>query len=393
MNRISKTLNQSLPVRLLQRVSRALPLVRRQDAPPRSSSTLLENAYEAVVTDVRRETTRAVTVEFELTEGYRLTYKSGQCVTVTLPVGPTLFQRCYSFSSAPDENRYAVTAQRIFHGRVSSYFYSSLRVGDRIYIDDPMGDFVLPRTHPEDQRYVMVAGGAGIVPLFSLIKDLLGKNPMAEIQLIYACRNQEQAIFYRQLQRLEKDHPGFSLRFQFTRKEGDGHDPYRRLNGEKILSRLADPTSALFYICGPYGLVSKCTEAFHEAGIADSRINIETFSSPPARVLSDELRPRSITFLPATVLGNTVRVRQKQVETILETARRNGVNIPQKCTVGNCQTCKIKVKSGMVVMDEPNSLSIDDAKNGYVLGCVAYPTESLVVKLPKDALIKSTRMA
>ena len=33
-------------------------------------------------------------------------------------------------------------------------------------------------------------------------------------------------------------------------------------------------------------------------------------------------------------------------------------------------------------MDEPNSLSIDDAKNGYVLGCIAYPTESVVVKLP-----------
>ncbi len=238
MNRITKTLNQTLPVRILQKVSRSLPLPGRHDAVPRSTSTVLENAYEAVVTDVRRETSRAVTVEFELTEGYRLTYKAGQCVTLSLPVGPTLFQRCYSFSSAPDENRYAVTVQRIFHGRVSSYCYSTLKAGDRFYIDDPMGDFVAPRTHPEDQRYVMVAGGAGIVPLFSLIKDLLGKNPMAQIQLIYACRNQEQAIFYRQLTRLEKEHPGFSLHFQFTRKEGDGHDPYRRLNGEKILTRL-----------------------------------------------------------------------------------------------------------------------------------------------------------
>jgi ferredoxin-NADP reductase len=382
VNRISKTINQTLPARLLQRVSRALPLSRRQDAVPRSTSTLMENAYEAVVTGVRRETSRAVTVEFELTEGYRLNYKAGQCVTISLPVGPTIFQRCYSFSSAPDENRYAITVQRIFHGRVSSHFYSSLRVGDHFFIDDPMGDFVAPTTHPEDQRYVMVAAGVGIVPLYSLIKDLLGKNPMAQIQLIYACRNQEQAIFYRQLQRLEKEHPGLSVRFQFTRREGDGHDPYRRLNGEKILSRLSDPSSALFYICGPYGLVSKCTEAFHSAGISESRIHIETFSSPPARLISDELKPRSITFLPSTVLGNTVRVRQKQVETLLETARRNGVNIPQKCTVGNCQTCKIKIKSGMVLMDEPNSLSIDDAKNGYVLGCIAYPTESVVVKLP-----------
>lgn len=382
MNRISKTLNQTLPARILQRMSRALPLLRQPNSVPRSTSTLLENAYEAVVTDIRRETSRAVTVEFELLEGYRLNYKAGQCVTVSLPVGPTLFQRCYSFSSSPDERRYAITIQRIFHGRMSTYFNSELKVGDHFYIDDPMGNFVPPATHPEEQRYVMVAAGAGIVPVFSLIKDILGKNPMADIQLIYASRNQEQAIFYRQLQWLEKDHPGFSVRFQFTRKEGDGHDPYRRLNGEKILSRMADPTSALFYICGPYGLVSKCTEAFHNAGIAESRIFIETFSSPPATLISDELKPRSITFLPATVLGNTVRVRQRQVETILETARRNGVSIPQKCTVGNCQTCKVKIKSGMVIMDEPNSLTIENAKNGYVLSCVSYPCESVIVKLP-----------
>ena len=69
MNRISKTINQTLPARLLQRVSRALPLSRRQDAVPRSTSTLMENAYEAVVTGVRRETSRAVTVEFELFVG------------------------------------------------------------------------------------------------------------------------------------------------------------------------------------------------------------------------------------------------------------------------------------------------------------------------------------
>lgn len=381
MNRISKTLNQTLPARLFQRVSRSLPMMRKATA-PRSTSTVLENAYEAVVTNIRRETSRAVTIEFELLEGYRLNYKAGQCITVSLPVGATLFQRCYSFSSAPHENRYAITVQRIFHGRVSTFFNSGLDEGDHFYIDDPMGDFVLPPTHPENQRYVLIAAGGGIVPVFSLIKDLLGKNPMADIQLIYASRNQEQAIFYRQLQRLEKEHPGFSVRFQFTRRDGDGHDPFRRLDGEKILSRIADPASAWFYICGPYGLVSKCTEAFHAAGIPESKIAIETFNSPPATLLSDALKPRSITFLPATVLGNTVRVRQREVETILETARRNGVAIPQKCTVGNCQTCKVKIRSGMVIMDEPNSLTIEDAKSGYVLGCMSYPCESVIVKLP-----------
>lgn len=371
-----------MPGRVIQRLGRALPFARRHTSTPRSTSTIMENAYEALVTDVRRETSRAVTIEFELTEGYRLNYKAGQCVTVSLPIGGTVFQRCYSFSSAPDERRYAITIQKIFQGRMSAWLTQSISVGDRFYIDDPMGDFVLPPVHPEDQRYVMVAAGAGIVPVFSLIKDLLVKNPVADIQLIYACRNQEQAIYYRQLQRLDAEHPGLSVSFQFTRREGDGHDPSRRLNGEKVLSRVADPASALFYICGPFGLVSKCNEAFRNAGIPESRIRIETFTSPPATLISDELKPRSITFLPASVMGRIIRVRQKQVETILETAEANGIAIPQQCTLGNCRACKVRIHSGMVLMDEPNGLSIEDARNGYVLACLAYPCESVVVKLP-----------
>jgi hypothetical protein len=36
----------------------------------------------------------------------------------------------------------------------------------------------------------------------------------------------------------------------------------------------------------------------------------------------------------------------------------------------------------MVLMDEPNGLSIEDARSGYVLACLAYPCEAVVVRLP-----------
>ncbi|MGB3620334.1 MAG: iron-sulfur cluster-binding domain-containing protein [Ketobacter sp.] len=383
MGRISKTLNQTLPPWVLQRLNRALqPMgVAVPSVRPDRQSTILDNCYKAEVVRIHHETPRAITIEFELLEGYRLNFKAGQFVTLTLPMGATFFQRCYSFSSATHENNYTITVQRIFQGRVSSYLKSSLGVGDQFYIDDPAGDFVLPAVHPENQRYVFIAAGAGIVPVYSLIKELLGKNPDAEIQLLYAIRSREQAIFARQLARLEAEHVGLTVLFQYTRKEGDGHDPFRRLDGEKILSRVSDSASALFYLCGPYGLVKKCSEAFARAGIPASRIKIENFNSAPDSLLSQQLRPRALTFLPSRLLRKMVQVRQRKVDTILESAHRAGVASPQKCTVGNCQTCKVKVKSGSVLMDEPNSLSIEDARQGYILSCVSYPCDSVVVKL------------
>ena len=71
-----------------------------------------------------------------------------------------------------------------------------------------------------------------------------------------------------------------------------------------------------------------------------------------------------------------------QVETLLETANRNNVKIASSCTMGTCKSCKVKVKRGSVVMDEPNMLSMQEAEDGYVLACVAYPCESVLVKLP-----------
>lgn len=381
MSRIAKTLSRTMPPWMRKRVNRVLqPLGTTLPGSTRASS-VTEYDYRVRVTHLHAETPRSLTITFEMLEGYRLLYRSGQFVTVSVPVGPTLFQRCYSFSSSPDDNRYSITVQKIFQGRLSRHLVESLRVGDEFYISEPCGEFVLPE-RPADRRYVMVAAGSGVVPVFSLLKDLLGKNPLADIQLIYISRSPDQCLFRRELERLEKLHPGFRLNLQFTRKEGYQHDHGRRLDGQRILERIVDPTSALFYLSGPYGLVKKCVEAFHEVGIGESRIKIELFNTPPPAAAELELKPRLVTFLPPGLMGRVRHVRQRQVETLQETARAAGVALPEPCSEGNCGMCKLKVKSGMVVMDEPNQASLEDAKEGIVLSCVAYPCENLVVQLP-----------
>ena len=382
MSRIARTLSRTMPSWMRKRVNRVLqPLGTRIPAEDRASS-LTEYDYRVRVTQLHQETPRALTITFEMLEGYRLIYRSGQFVKVSVPIGPTLFQRCYSFSSAPDDNRYSITVQTIFQGRLSRHLVESLRVGDEFYISEPAGEFVLPQERLDEQRYVLVAAGSGIVPVFSLLKDLLGKNPAADIQLIYACRTPDQCLFRRELERLEKLHPGLRLHLQFTRKEGNQHDPTRRLDGQRILDRIDNPANALFYLCGPYGLVKKCLEVFHGAGIDESRIRIELFNAPPAEAEEIALRPRLVTFLPPTLLGRVRHVRQRQVESLLETALSAGIDIPAQCTAGSCKACKLKVKSGSVILDEPNQLTLEEAREGYVLSCVAYPCENLVVQTP-----------
>jgi ferredoxin len=122
--------------------------------------------------------------------------------------------------------------------------------------------------------------------------------------------------------------------------------------------------------------------ALHEAGIDEQRIRVELFSQDPASTASEGLKPRLVTFQRLRVWLPPRKVRQRRVETLLDTAQAARIRVPCKCTVGSCGTCKVKVLRGRVIMDEPNSLTAEEVKEGYVLACVAYPCESVVVQLP-----------
>ena len=56
-----------------------------------------------------------------------------------------------------------------------------------------------------------------------------------------------------------------------------------------------------------------------------------------------------------------------------------GADVPFSCKGAVCCTCKAKVMQGHVTMDANYSLSEDEVKEGYVLGCQARPASDKVV--------------
>ncbi|MEZ5505312.1 MAG: FAD-binding oxidoreductase [Gammaproteobacteria bacterium] len=157
LERLGKAVIRTLPPWVRRRLPMPQQSRRGHSEPGQDATSLADDAFRARATQIHRETPRSVTVEFELLEGYRFNYRAGQYVALTLSIGGVWFQRCFSLSSAPDENRYSVTVQKVFHGRVTSWMNESLRIGDEFYVSEPAGDFVLPLVGPEQQRYVLVA--------------------------------------------------------------------------------------------------------------------------------------------------------------------------------------------------------------------------------------------
>ena len=63
----------------------------------------------------------------------------------------------------------------------------------------------------------------------------------------------------------------------------------------------------------------------------------------------------------------------KPDEFILEAALDEDLDMPFSCQSGICTTCRGRLLSGNVIMEDPEGLSDEEIKAGYILTCVSHP--------------------
>jgi ferredoxin len=75
-----------------------------------------------------------------------------------------------------------------------------------------------------------------------------------------------------------------------------------------------------------------------------------------------------------------VSVPRAAGETLLESARRAGLQPPFSCEAGNCGTCMGRLLEGRATMRTNDALEQDEVDEGYVLTCQAVPdTDTILV--------------
>ena len=330
------------------------------------------------VVDVVRETPNASTFVVSFPDDGSVRYRAGQYLTVLCDVDGLTYRRAYSFSSSPEAGQPpAITVKRVGGGIVSNHLNDRVRPGDTFEVLGPNGEFTLADTPDRSgvKEYVLVAGGSGITPLMSLAQTVLAGDRGCRVLLLYGNRSRGEIIFRDRLAELERKEPRLAVRHWIEDCDDEGRASKGRLTGDAVVDAVDSIGGRLFYVCGPEAMMDSVEARLLDAGVARDCISLErfTFAARPSA-------HRPTEGFPIHFADRDVVVRAAAGQTILEAGLAAGLPLAFSCTMGGCGACKLRVRKGSVVMDEPNCLSPAEAAAGHVLACVGYAAEPLTVQ-------------
>jgi len=183
-------------------------------------------------------------------------------------------ERSYSIASAPGEPL-AITVERLEDGEVSPYLVDEVRNGDVFEVRGPIGGyFVWDGDEPEP--VLLIAGGAGVVPLAAIARQRARVGSKAPMRLLYSSRSWKDVIYRDQLETF-----GIELVYTLTREQPPDWKGYARRIDDELLSEVAFPAaeSPRVYVCGSTHFVDAAADGLVRLGYDPMWVRTERFGA------------------------------------------------------------------------------------------------------------------
>ncbi|HLX90600.1 MAG TPA: iron-sulfur cluster-binding domain-containing protein [Puia sp.] len=331
---------------------------------------------ELTVTDIIQETRNARTFVLEPEREQNLSYQAGQFITFIFERHGQELRRSYSFSSTPRVDPFhSITVKRVANGEFSRFFTDKVEIDQQLLALGPSGRFTLEMSQERSRQIFFIAAGSGIVPVYSLIKQVIHDEPYTRIQLIYQNHSQKEVIFARQLANLAHARPTQFRLISLITDTAHGTDS-KKLNIPllEILVRreLLESQEHLFFLCGPASFMRMAQFTLRWMGFPEESIRRENFTVMPFQPPAPEIFDPGPKNLLLHYKGNIIKLEAAAGKNILQAALDRGIELPFSCRTGVCSTCAAKCLRGQVKMSNNEVLTESDLQAGLVLTCVGY---------------------
>lgn len=171
----------------------------------------------------------------------------------------------YSFSSSPGEPEIRMT----FREGASPFkrALQSLKQGDKLVITKYGNDYGFRLK--EHAASTLIAGGVGVAPFRSMLKEMIETSSKNQVQLI--CFNTtDNFLFAGEFTTWQQLLPGLEVHFITTKL-------LKRKDREKLIKALIPNMDQQFYVSGPSGMVTSTVELLRHFDAESKKIKIDDF--------------------------------------------------------------------------------------------------------------------
>jgi len=201
------------------------------------------------------------TMEFHFTRPDGFEFKAGQAIELLLP--QPAGGHAFSLVNSPSEGELVVATR--MRDSVYKRALRALPIGASAKVDGPFGSLTLHRN--PSRAAVFIAGGIGITPFMSIVRNAVEeclKHPMA---LVYSNRRARDAAYLDELRSIE------NLRLVATlTEEGGGF-----VDAATIRRAAEGLPAPIFYVAGPPAMVEAMKAVLEKAGVEDTDVRSEEF--------------------------------------------------------------------------------------------------------------------
>ncbi len=242
-----------------------------------SVPTVLQvNPY--VVEELVWESVSVFTLTLSAKQGAPLSFTAGQWVYLHLlnQDGSSWGRAAFSIASAPSESKeriqLSIKIEKDFTKKAGQ-----LQPGDVVGIQGPFGVFVLPEQAP---KLVMFAGGIGIAPFRSMIREILARQLPIEMVLFNSNSFIEDAVYFEELDDFARQSTAFKAVNTLT--GGDVSSEWMgetgRFNQAMFDKYCTDMPGTVYMMCGPEAFMESVKEVLTAKGIdVKTRLKKELF--------------------------------------------------------------------------------------------------------------------
>ena len=114
--------------------------------------------------------------------------RGAEQVAKASPVVAVIATTLLAWGLSLDERGVALVGE-VPGGRMSTYFNSSVGVGDTLAVMPPLGSFVVPTDPGTARHHCLIAAGSGITPVLAHVENILRREPRSRVTLFFGNRS------------------------------------------------------------------------------------------------------------------------------------------------------------------------------------------------------------